>query len=130
MYAGSSSSRSGRRRSANYAAVRPATSRAACAFLRAAVFACSAPLRGGLVDPAHERAVLGGDRVGVAGVDGGLEALRQRLDRRAEADVLHALALGRPDALLLLLDVRHIEKRARGTGERMVATGALPMLTA
>ena len=48
---------------------------------------------------------------GVAGGDRGLEALRQRLHGRAEADVLVAAGGRGPDALLLLLDVRHSVKR-------------------
>ena len=54
----------------------------------AAVFRWSAPLRGRLVDPAHELEVLGGDRLRVAVGDRGLEPLRQRLHRRAVAEVL------------------------------------------
>ena len=103
MYAGSSSSRSGRRRSANYDGRATGDEPRRLRLLAAGGVRVQRALRGGLVDPAHERAVLGGDRVGVARVDGGLEALRQRLDGRAEADVLHALALGCPDTLLLLL---------------------------
>ena len=37
---------------------------------------------------AHERKVLGRDRIGVAGSDGRFEPLRQRLDRRAVVEVL------------------------------------------
>ena len=62
---------------------------------------------GGLVDPADERAVLLGDPSLVAVVHGRLQAAREGLHRRGVAEVLEPL-LGRgPDALLLLLDVRH-----------------------
>src|SRR5581483_1534048 len=63
--------------------------------------------RGRPVDHAHESAVLLGDPGGVALLDRGRKALRQRLDRRAVAEILRSLPLGDPDALLLLLDVRH-----------------------
>jgi hypothetical protein len=70
-------------------------------------------LRRRLVDRAHEQEVLGRDRVGVAAGDGRLEALRQRLHGRPVAKVLVPLPLGDPDALLLLLDVGHVERKAR-----------------
>ena len=53
------------------------------------------------------------DRRGVAAFGGGRETLRQRLDRRAVAEVLEPLLGGDPDALLLLLDVRHRRENAR-----------------
>ena len=55
----------------------------------------------GLVDRLHERAVLGGGRLGVAGGDRGLEAAEEGPDGRRVAAVLQALALGAEDALLL-----------------------------
>ena len=51
--------------------------------------------------------MLGGDGRLVAVGDRGLEPLREGLDRRAVAEVLEPLTAGDPDALLLLLDVRH-----------------------
>ena len=57
------------------------------------------------------------------------EALRQRLDRRAVAQVLEPLFSGDPDALLLLLDVRHLERcpppdgRAKGSRASPYAPG-------
>ena len=65
------------------------------------------PLGPGLVDELHERDVLGRDGVGVATVDGGLEAPEIGLDGRPVAEVLEPLTLADEDALLLLLDVRH-----------------------
>ena len=59
-------------------------------------------------------------------LDGRLEALRQRLDRRAVAQVLEPLARGGADALLLLLDVRHGEKRPALAGAAMVAERSAP----
>src|SRR5205814_4109471 len=56
-------------------------------------------------------AVLGGRAGLVALVYGSREALRQRLDRRAVAEVLEPLARGGPHPLFLLLDVRHGVKR-------------------
>jgi hypothetical protein len=49
--------------------------------------------------------------VGIAVGGGSLEALRERLDRRAVAEVLEALPRLNLDALFLLLDVRHSRKR-------------------
>ena len=43
--------------------------------------------------------------------------------RRAVADVLRALTLGGPDALLLLANVRHIRKKTRCAGRSMVPEG-------
>jgi hypothetical protein len=57
----------------------------------------------GAVDRPHELAMLVGDDIGVSGGDRGLESLRERLDRRAVAQVLEALPRLDPDALLLLL---------------------------
>ena len=58
------------------------------------------------------------------------EALRQRLDRRAVAQVLEPLVGGGADALLLLRDVRHSVKtpaqRARGWYQRRARRGRLP----
>src|SRR3954447_2734983 len=62
------------------------------------------------VEHPHELGVLGRHLLAIAVLDGGLEALRERLDRRSVAQVLEPLTGGRPDALLLLLDVRHLEK--------------------
>jgi hypothetical protein len=53
------------------------------------------------------------DTLGVTVGDRRLEALRERLDRRAIAEVLASLALLDADALALLLDVRHSKKRPR-----------------
>ena len=69
----------------------PATSRAARDFLRAAVFAMERATRRRAIDRPHELAVLGRDALGVAVGDRRLEALRQRLDRRAVAEVLDPL---------------------------------------
>ena len=68
-----------------------------------------------------------------------LESLRQRFDRRAVAQILEPLTGSDPDALLLLLDVRHGVKTPAAAGCEMVASGrigrprrslteALPML--
>src|SRR5207253_2060980 len=66
--------------------------------------------RGSLVDPAHELAMLLVDLRLVPAVDRSPQALRQRLDGRAVAEVLQPLPRCEPDALLLLLDVRHSVK--------------------
>jgi hypothetical protein len=66
-------------------------------------------VRGGLVDHAHELTVRRLDRLGLAVGHRSLETLRQRLHRRAVAEVLHPLTAGDDDALLLLLDVRHLD---------------------
>src|SRR3954454_7364981 len=55
----------------------------------------------GLVDRAHELAVLGVGGLGVSALDRGLQAAEIRLDRRRVAAVLETLALGADDALLL-----------------------------
>src|SRR3954451_6376639 len=55
----------------------------------------------GLVDRPHELEMLGVGRVGIAALDGGLQAAEVRLDRRGVAPVLEALALGADDRLLL-----------------------------
>src|SRR6185503_10890143 len=132
MNAGSSSSRSGRsRRATRERTLRRGAGDEPCGLrlLAGRGVRVERALRGGAVDPADERAMLRGDRVGVAGLDGGLEALGQRLDRRAVADVLVPLASGDPDALLLLLDVRHrssvciARKGPLRAGVTMVATG-------
>ena len=81
------------------------------AFLRAAVFLCSAPRDGAPCRPSARARGARWRRVLVARGRRGLEPLRQRLDRRAVAEVLVPLALGDPDALLLLLNVRHVEER-------------------
>jgi hypothetical protein len=47
----------------------------------------------GLVDFRDEVALLGGDRIGVAGLDSALEAAEMGLDRAGEQPVLSALAL-------------------------------------
>ena len=49
-----------------------------------------------------------GDHVDIACSHRRIEPLRQRLDRRAVTEVLVPLADGNEDALLLLLDVRHL----------------------
>ena len=82
------------------------TRRAACAFLRAAG-SVNRPARGGAVDPALELEVRARDLVGVALLDSRREAPREGLDRRAVAQILEPLPRRGPDALLLLLDVRH-----------------------
>ena len=64
----------------------------------------------GLVDPAHELAVLGCDLVLVAVVYSRAEPAGQGLDRRGVAEVLEALLRRDPHALLLLFDVRHSVK--------------------
>jgi hypothetical protein len=66
---------------------------------------------GALVDRAHELQMLGGELVLVAFGRCGFEPLGQRLHRRAVAEVLLALALGDPDTLFLLLNIRHFEER-------------------
>ena len=61
----------------------------------------------GAIDERDEALVRGLDGGGVAALHGLDQAAEGGLDRRAVADVLHALALGDQDALLLLLDVGH-----------------------
>ena len=72
------------------------------------------------VDQLDEAAMLGLDRVGVAVLDRRREPLRQRLDRRAVAQVLEPLVGGGTNALLLLPDVRHARENARARGPAMV----------
>src|SRR5712691_891656 len=66
--------------------------------------------RGRAVDRADEFAVLRRDPLRVAVRGSRLEALRQRLDGRAVAEVLEALTSLSPYTLALLLDVRHSKK--------------------
>src|SRR6185503_16627521 len=79
------------------------------------------------VDRPHELAVLRGDLLRVAVLDGALEALRERLDRRAVAKVFEPLARCRADALLLLLDVRH--SAAEGSRGAFADSTKLPWMT-
>src|SRR5206468_4417537 len=76
------------------------------------------PAAGGSIDRPHEHAVLVRDELGIPARDCGLETLRQRLDRRPVAKILHSLPLLDPDALLLLLDVRHSRKTPAGSRAR------------
>jgi hypothetical protein len=78
----------------------PDTSRSACAFRRAAVFRWIAPR-------AAERS---------SQETSGAQPPRERLRRRAVAQVLEPLLSGGPDALFLLLDVRHVEKTPASRG--------------
>jgi hypothetical protein len=81
---------------------------------------------------ANEVAVRGLHGVLVARVDRVAERARERAHGRAVADVLRALSLGRPDALLLLANVRHTEKdplRGRIDGTRGLGAGTLPILS-
>jgi len=55
----------------------------------------------GLVDPRNECLVLGGDRVGVAGLSRSLESLEVGLHRASKAQVLETLTLGACNPLLL-----------------------------
>src|SRR5215217_5965291 len=68
------------------------------------------------VDQPHEVAVRRLDRRRVAALGSRREALRQRLDRGAVAEVLEPLLARDTDALLLLLDVRHTRRNARSCG--------------
>src|SRR6266567_3023007 len=78
--------------------------------------------RGRAIDPAHELAMLRRGALVLAGRNRRLEPLRERLDRRAVAEILEPLACGRADALLLLADVRHRVKKTRcRAGAAMVA---------
>jgi len=63
------------------------------------------------VDRAHELTMLARDEIGITVRGCRLEPLRERLDRRAVAEVLETLPRLDPDALALLLDVRHSRKR-------------------
>src|SRR5438067_2614585 len=67
--------------------------------------------RDGAIDPLHERAVLALGGGVVVALDGCSETLRQRLDRRAVAQVLQALLARDADPLLLLSDVGHVRKK-------------------
>src|SRR4051794_22037924 len=78
------------------------------------------------VEQPHELAVLGGDATLVAVPDGSLEALRQRLRGRAVVQVLEPLLGSGADALLLLLDVRHVVKRPAVRGRRHGTRGCPP----
>ena len=93
----------------------------ACDFLRAAVFLWSAPRAAARSIVRTSSRCSAAIALGVAVGDRRLEALCERLDRRAVAEVLEPLARRDPDALLLLLDVRPYVKSARGCGRAMVA---------
>src|SRR5436190_2192778 len=80
------------------------------------------------IDPADELPVLGPDTVGLSCLRGLLETARQRLHRRAVAEVLEPLACRGADALFLLFDVRHSVKRPATAGGRMVPAQPMPML--
>jgi putative peptidoglycan lipid II flippase len=60
--------------------------------------------------------MIGLDPALVAGLNRRLEPLRERLGRGAVAQVLEPLPGGAPDALLLLVDVRHVVKRPAARG--------------
>jgi putative peptidoglycan lipid II flippase len=60
--------------------------------------------------------MVGLDPALVAGLNGRFEALRERLGRRAVAQVLEPLSGGAPDAFFLLVDVRHVVKRPAARG--------------
>ena len=70
------------------------------------------------VEPAHELAVLGLDPILVAGLHGRAEPLGQRLGSRLVAQILQPLLGSGTNALLLLLDVRHVVKRGPRTRAR------------
>src|SRR5437763_6066089 len=74
----------------------------------------------GLVDRPDEPEVLGRDALVVAVLDGGPETPRQSLHRRAVAKFPQPLLGGGADALLLLLDVRHLERTPAGASSAMV----------
>ena len=125
---------SGGRGAAQALTASPVAARAACDFLRAPALLVQRAARDRLVDQADERLVLRLDRLGVALGCDRREPLRQRLDRRAVAQVLQPLFGGDPDALLLLLDVRHGTKmpasaRARAKGSRGRAVCSEPWTT-
>ncbi len=110
------------RRSARELGAAPETSRAACAFLRAAVFRWIAPRAAARsIQRTSSRCSSATRRVALG--DRGLEPARERLDRRAVAQVLQPLRGRDPDALLLLLDVRHGVKMPAPAGGAMVAAG-------
>ena len=79
------------------------------------------PTCGRAVDRADELAMLGRNAVGIAFRCSDLEPLRERLDRRAVAEVLEALPRLDPHALFLLLDVRHSKETPAAAGRAMVA---------
>src|SRR5438132_8211278 len=58
---------------------------------------------GGAIEQHRQAAVGISHRLGLAGLDRLVEAAKQRLDLRAVAQVLEALARRQPDPLLLLL---------------------------
>src|SRR5439155_1419108 len=62
----------------------------------------------------------------VAAVDRVAQALGERLRRRAVAQVLDSLLCSEPNALLLLLDVWHIEKTPASAGGGDGSKGARP----
>jgi len=70
------------------------------------------------VEPAHELTVLGLDPILVAGLHGRAEPLGQRLRSRLVAQILQPLLGSGTNALLLLLDVRHVVKRGPRTRAR------------
>src|SRR6266511_3544837 len=90
--------------------------------------------RGRPVEPRDELLVLRGHARLVAVGDGRLQAACERLRGRAEAQVLEPLLGCGPDALLLLLDVRHLERTPadlaggsdRSRGIRPVLSGRAP----
>ena len=98
-----------------------ATRRAARDFLRAAVFAWSAPRVDARSIVRTSSRCSAATRSASPSETARLEALRQRLDRRAVAEVLDPLPLLDQDALLLLLDVRHSRKCPLAAGRAMVA---------
>jgi hypothetical protein len=79
------------------------------------------PTCGRAVDRADELAMLARNAVGIAFRCSDLEPLRERLDRRAVAEVLEALPRLDPHALFLLLDVRHSKETPAAAGRAMVA---------
>ncbi len=97
---------------------RPATRRAACDFLRAAVFLCSAPCDAALSIERTSARCSAATASASPSATAVSEALRQRLDRRAVAEVLEPLPARDPHALLLLLDVRHDVRAPAPAGSR------------
>ena len=93
-----------------------ATSRAAWAFLRAAVFLWIAPRAAARSIQRWSAVCSAASLVLVAGLDRSLEPTRDRLHGRAVAEVLAAIHGGRAHALLLLLDVRHPKKGPQRCG--------------
>src|SRR4029079_10663312 len=76
-----------------------------------------------LVEPAHELAVAGADRVGVPALRGLLEAPHQGFRRRAPAEVLDSLPGREANALFLLSDGRHRVKTPASRGLRDGSNG-------